>query len=217
MGWVSDEVIEEMRSSHQLGIFLRVETDPKLRLWFGMNDIPGRFDSIDPDGTVYLGAGQLLGIPTLEVLVNGTADAVEFTVSGIDPIEGGKMIDSIPAVRGAEVHVGITTLDDYYQPMSRIMPIWHGVASHIAEASPIATERDSPSLSLTLVVTAGESMRSRSSRALWSSAHQKEIAPGDKFCDATSRLARGVQPVWPHYVFAAFALGLLLVQNPFTA
>ncbi len=74
-----------MRGSHQLGLFLRIDTDPGLHIYFGVNDIPLGFDSIDPDGTVYLGGGRLIGIPSLEILVNGTSAAVDFTISGIDP------------------------------------------------------------------------------------------------------------------------------------
>jgi hypothetical protein len=199
MGWVPDNVIEALRASHQLGIFLRIDTDPALHVWFGINDIPANFDSIDPAGTVYLGGGKLVGIPTLEVLVNGTSDSVQFTISGIDPATGTKVIDNLPAVRGADVHLGITTLDDYYQPMSEIIPIWNGVASHLSEASPPVQEGKNVTLTLALSVVAGEATRSRASRSLWSSAHQKAISPTDLFCDATARLARGVQPPWPNY------------------
>jgi hypothetical protein len=163
----------------------------------GVNDIPVGFDSIDPNGTVYLGGGRLIGVPTLEVLVNGTADSVEFTISGIDPSTGQKMLESIPAVRGCAVHMGLTTLDQYYQPMSDIIPVWMGSASHLGEASQIVTGTQSPSLTLSLSVVSGEPTRSRPARSLWSSAHQKAISPTDKFCDQTARLARGVQPVWP--------------------
>jgi hypothetical protein len=199
MGWVPDNIVAEMRGSHQLGIFLRVDTDPALHIWFGVSDIPANFDSIDPDGTVYLGGGVLIGVPTLEVLVNGTADNVEFSISGIDPATGAKMIDSLPAVRGAEVMLGLTTLDQYFQPMSAIIPIWPGVASHVSEASNAVAEGDSQSLTLSLSVVSGEATRSRASASLWSGAHQKAISPTDKFCDGTSRLARGVQPEWPHF------------------
>lgn len=199
MGWVPDHVIYAMRGSHQLGIFLRVETSPSLHIWFGVNDIPANFDSIEPTGTVYLGGGALIGVPTLEVLINGTSDAVEFTLSGVDPVTGAEMIDSIPSVRGATVQLGLTTLDDYYQPMSNIVPIWDGVASHVSEASTAVKDGESPSLSLSLSVVSGEATRSRAARSLWSSAHQKARSPTDKFCDATARLARGVQPAWPIY------------------
>jgi len=49
---------------------------------------------------------------------------------------------------------------------------------------------------LSLAVVSGERTRSRPSRSMWSSAHQKAISSTDKFCDATARLARGVQPTW---------------------
>ncbi|MCD7109703.1 hypothetical protein LRX75_11710 [Rhizobium sp. DKSPLA3] len=199
MGWVPDNIIEELRGSHQLGIFMRVGTDPPLHLWFGVNDMPIGFDSIDPTGTVYLGGGRLQGIPTLEILVNGTSDSVEFTVTGIDPETGSKMIDSLPPVRGAEVHMGITTLDQYFQPMSSIIPLWCGTASHVGESRPAVQSGQGSSLTLSLAVASGNETRSRPSRSLWSSAHQKAIYPTDKFCDGTARLARGVQPVWPQY------------------
>lgn len=199
MAWIPDAVIEEMRGSHQLGLFLRVGTDPALHVWFGVHDIPANFDSIDPNGTVYLGGGVLIGVPTLEVLINGTADSVDFTLSGIDPVTGAKTLDALPPVRGAQVQIGITTLDHYYQPMSAIVPIWSGVASHVGEASQVQPSDGSMSLMLSLSVVAGEGTRSRPSRSLWSSAHQKAISPTDKFCDGTARLARGVQPVWPNF------------------
>ncbi|QXZ79670.1 hypothetical protein [Rhizobium sp. L51/94] len=199
MGWVRDDIIAEMRGSHQLGIFLRMATAPALHLWLGVNDIPAGIDSIDPSGTVYLGGGRLIGVPTLEVLVNGTADSVDFTVSGIDPSAAQRMIDSIPTVRGAEVHMGLTTLDQYFQPMSSIIPIWQGTAAYLSEASSSVSGTDNQTLNLSLTVATGESTRSRASRSLWSSAMQKAIAPTDKFCDQTARIARGVQPAWPNY------------------
>lgn len=196
MDFVPPHIIEEMRGSHQLGIFLRIDTDPALHMWFGVNDIPARFDSIDPDGTVYLGGGRLIGIPTLEVLVNGTSDSVEFTLSGLDPKLAAKTIESLPPVRGAAVNLGITTLDQYYQPMSAIIPSWEGTASHTGEQSSAVSTGQSVTLTLSLAVVSGEVTRSRAARSFWSAPHQKAISPTDKFCDETSRLARGVQPTW---------------------
>lgn len=188
-------VLNEMASSHQLAVFLRVGTDPALHLFFGVSEKVAGFDGIDPQGTVYIGC-SLIGIPTLEVLVNGTADSVEFTLSGIDTQTAAKTIDSIPAVRGAEVQLGVTTIDKYYQPMSAIIPLWQGVASHVGEqSSPVETGQN-PTTTLSLAVVSGESTRSRAARSLWSSPHQKAISPTDKFCDETARLARGVQPTW---------------------
>jgi hypothetical protein len=199
MAFIPDNVIEAFRGSHQLGLFMRIDTDPALHMWFGVNDIPAGFDSIDPDGTVYLGGGRLLGVPTLEVLVNGTSDSVEFSLSGIDPASASKTLESLPAVRGVAVHMGLTTLDDYYQPMSSIVPIWSGIASHVSEASQVTQSSQSVTLTLSLAVVSGEATRSRAARSLWSAPHQKAISPTDRFCDGTARLARGVQPAWPNF------------------
>ncbi|MBB4574384.1 hypothetical protein [Rhizobium lentis] len=199
VNYVPSAVLDRLRSSTLLGLFMRVATDPSLHIWFGVHDLPARFDSIDPDGTIYLGAGRLVGLPSLEILLNGTSDAVDFTMSGVDPASGSRLIDSIPEVRGALVHVGITTLDDYYQPMTEIIPLWQGVAARTAESMPVVSGREQPTLSLSLSVVAGENMRSRPSRALWSSAQQHAVSPTDDFCNNTIRYSRGVQPAWPNF------------------
>lgn len=199
MGWVPDNVIEALAGSHNLGIFVRVDTSPSLHLWFGVGDVPAGFDSIDPDGTVYLGGGQIVGIPSLEILMNGTSDAVDFTLSGVNPTTAAEMISSLPPVRGALVHVGITTLDQYYQPMSSIIPIWIGTASHTTESRPPTKDGEQAVLTLSLSVVSGENTRSRASKVLWSDSMQKSLYPTDDFCKGTALLARGTQPAWPHY------------------
>lgn len=199
MDWVPSTVVDALAESHQLGIFLHIATVPALRVWLGVNDIPITIESVDPSGAIYQGGGRLIGVPTLETLVNGTADSVEFAMSGVDPTSGAKVLSSIPPVRGADVFVGITTLDEYYQPMSQIVPLWRGTASHPTESSPTVMGAENRTLTLGLVVAAGSETRSRPARSIWSAAQQKAISPTDRFCDNTARMARGVQPVWPNY------------------
>ncbi|TIX89185.1 hypothetical protein [Rhizobium sp. P44RR-XXIV] len=199
MGWIPDDTIAAMRSSFQLGIFLRIDSDPALHIWFGMNDIPARFDSIDADGTVYMGGGRLLGVPELQVLVNGTADSVDFTLSGIDPAASARALDSLPPIRGAAVQMGIAVLDQYYQPLGPIIPIWKGTASHVSEVSTAVQGDETPSITLSLSVVTGSVTRSRPSQAIWSDAMQKAISPTDDFCKQVQRLAAGLAPVWPNY------------------
>jgi hypothetical protein len=199
MGYVPDAIIDRMRRSHKLGIFLHLATSPALRIWFGIHNIPAGFESVDGDGSVYQGGGMLVGVPLLEVLVNGASDNVDFTLSGLNPGLASTTLQTIPPVRGAALYMGITTLDDYYQPMSKIIPIWRGIASHISSSRPTVQGAVSPTTALSLSVVAGEATRSRPAYTLWSSAQQKILSPTDLFCDGTSRLARGVQPVWPNY------------------
>lgn len=197
MGYVPDNIIEAMRGSHQPALFVRLDTDPPLHLRLGGHDIPMGIDSVDPEGAVYLGC-RLQGIPSLEILINGMADSVEFSLSGIDPETAADMAASLPPVRGAAVQVGTTTLDQYYQPMSSIVWLWHGAASHRRRASPPAKSNQSRTVQLGLVVASGENGRSRGTQVLWSHAHQQAEYPGDDFFKNMQRMARGVQAVWPN-------------------
>lgn len=194
---VPEEVVEALRGDYQLGLFFRLNTETVLRWWMGVGDVPAGIDSIDVD-TLYLGGGRLLGVPTLEALFMGKSDKVEFTLSGVDVLTAQQVIAEIPEVRGADVHVGITTLDQYYQPMSAIIPLWKGTASHVRKViPPVVTGARSTTLSL--IVTGGSNTRSRAARVFWTKAHHQSKYPTDKFCNGTPRLGRGVAPSWPRF------------------
>lgn len=197
---IADAVIEALRRDHILGIFVRCEFTPKpLCLWFGTNDVELGMESVDEDGTVYLGGGILQGVPELEVLVNGIADRVEFTLAGIDPSSLDRYEIEQYQVRGAPVYVGITCLDDYYQPVAPIQPLWDGRASFVRETMPPVSGEESPTVMLMLSVGSGVTTRARASASIWSAAHQRALYPTDAFCDGTARLARGVAPTWPRF------------------
>lgn len=200
MEWLPPHIVERLRGSHLLGIFVYLDLDPKpLRLWMGVNDVPAKIESVDEDGSVYLGAGRLREVPTLDVLINGIADRVAFTLSGVDPLDAMKIDFDTLDVRGRDLHVGITTLDDLYQPMSHIIPLWTGTASLVKEDSPPVGPGQKRTVSLSLSVGSGNTTRDRNSASIWSPAHQRALYPTDAFCDGTPRVARGVAPPWPRF------------------
>lgn len=200
MGWVSDDIIADLRGSHEIGIYFRMDSDPPLRLWMGVNDVPQRLLAYDTEGDeIYLGGGRLQNIPYLEILLNGAADRQEFTMSGIDPDTLGLAAEELPEVRGCAVHIGITTLDDHHQPKSAIIPLLEGTASLITEASEPVEGTDNIQVTMGLSVAFGNVTRSRKTAVMWSAAMQRALYPTDAGCDGTARLARGVQPVWPRW------------------
>lgn len=201
MGYVPDEVIEALRSSHTLGIFMRIDTTPTGRFWMGTSDIPIKFKgtSIEADGGTYIGGGVLGGIPTLEALINDVAERVEFQMSGLTQDQSAIFNANVPEVRGKKVHVGFTVLDTDYKPVSDIIPIWTGSASFFSERSPPVGSTETPLITMALSVASGAVTRSRPSASLWSHAHQQALYPTDDFCKGTARLARGVAPSWPRY------------------
>lgn len=197
MGWIPDEIVDSLRKSSILGIFIRMDTDPPLRLWFGVNDIEMAMSYVEEEEAVYLGGGQLNGVPNIEVPINGVADRVDFIISGIDPATAASVMDSIPAVRGADFHIGTTTLDEYYQPLSPIIPLMRGVASGTSERSESASGDEKFTTSVALSVGFGSVTRSRKSASIWSQAQQKALYPTDDFCKNTARQARGTLTAWP--------------------
>lgn len=199
MDWLPDAVIEAMRGSHQLAVFFRLDIAPPLRLWMGVNDVPARVQSVDGSGAVYLGAGRLIGIPELEVLINGVADRIDFTLSGVTPDQAQELDLRAVDIRGKDIHVALTVLDDHYQPVVDPIPVWTGRASFVAENVAPVTGTQSPTIALALSAGAGVPSRERVSASLWSDAQQKALYPGDLFCGGTARLARGVSPSWPRF------------------
>lgn len=132
-------------------------------------------------------------------MINNNADTREFTLSGIDPVTAGLAMDSMPSVRGCDVTVAFTTLDDYFQPLTNPIPIWSAAASHVNESYPPVVGVADPTASLSLVTEAGSMARSRPAQILWSASHQKARFPGDRGCDNTALLASGVEPEWPRF------------------
>jgi len=193
-------VIDALRRSHNIGIFLRLATTEVLRVWLGVNDIPSGMDSVDPDtNQIYYGGGRLKDIPNLEAVINGIADRAEFRLSGIDPVTASKIEMDTWDVRGKAFHVGITTLDEKFQPMSSIIPMMTGRASFLTEGSPPVTGTANPTAWIGLSVGFGITTRARNSQALWSPPHHKSYHPTDLFCDNTARNERGAEPVWPRW------------------
>lgn len=197
--WLPDALVEELRGDHELAIFTRFAFDEPLYLWFGVNDVPTRIESVDETGQIYIGGGKLINVPELEVLINGTADRVDFTITGLNPENIASLDIAGAEVRGAEVHVAITALDHRYQPVVNPIPVWSGRASYVTENLPAVSGTKNQTVTLSLSVGSGDTTRERASASLWSDAQHQALFPGDLFCKGTARLARGSMPVWPTF------------------
>jgi hypothetical protein len=102
-------------------------------------------------------------------------------------------------VRGKPVHIGVTCLDQDYQPVSDIIPLFEGTASFIDQRSAPVVGSSPFSVALALSVGTGMLTRTYPSGSLWSDAQQQALFPGDRGCENTARLARGAYPPWPRF------------------
>src|SRR5690349_20941967 len=90
-----------------LGILFRLATDPVCRYWSGAGDITIPADDIEDSEATYVGAGAIAGIPQLSQLINGIAERVNFTISGLNARMMALADSESAEVQGAQVHLGI--------------------------------------------------------------------------------------------------------------
>lgn len=198
--YIPTDVTEALRGDYKAALFFRVGFENPLRLAFGFSDIPLGIESIDPNGVVYKAAGQLQDLPEIEVLFNGMAEEVSFTISGLSPEHGNLIIESAPPVVGAPAHLGFAPLDERYQPLSQIVSKWTGIADYlIDDYSPGEDIRSPPVRSITLVCMSGESARTKQSLKTYTDAAQRTISSDDKFCERVAKYVQRYMPDWPRY------------------
>ena len=200
MGYFPDATIALLKGSYNLGIFFRLGTTPALHLAFSINDIPVYIPGLDSPSMVYTGAGQFLNIPDLETMINGIASKVSFALSGLNPVAVAAMLDTAPEVLGALVTVGICPMDQYWQPVGTIVPVWTGTAEFIAEEFKVENDPAKPQVqSLMLTASTGDMSRASSNLQTFSDSAQKTLYPTDNFCIRVFRYVQTLLIKWPRY------------------
>lgn len=200
MAYLADTVITALRGCINLGVFFRLGTNPPLHLWMGMNDIPIGIPSVDPSGTIYNGAGRLLGVDKFEMMINGLASTATFSLSGVDPVFTAELAANAPSVVGAVAQVGIAPLDARWQPLSQIIPLWIGTADFWSETKQPVSDSSSPDVrTISLSTSAGDTMRARQRLVNWTDSSHQTLYPGDLFCSQVSRYNQTYQAAWPRF------------------
>lgn len=206
MGYLTTDQEDAFADLSRPAIFFRLDTDPALHLWAGFGDIEIGILS-ESAGTLYHGLGRFMALPQLEVMVNGMSDRIEFFVSGFGP-EAANFIDlEAPPVKGAECIVGLSSLDERYQPKCAIVPIWTGVADFRTMRQPKSkSAAQDATRTLGLSVGAGTTGRSRPRLAVWEHKTHMLEHPGvsgssgpDLIFSLLARYERLYQAAWPRF------------------
>jgi hypothetical protein len=198
MGYIPDGVIDALRGSYNIGLFFRLGTDPALHLWLGASDMKIGIPAFDAVGTKYLGWGRLRDLPDLETLINGLADVVTVSISGVSPEHAMQIAESTPPVLGARATIGFAPLDENYQAKSEIQQLWFGSAETWIMEQPVTKDgRSSPTRTLSVTMASGESGRARSALATFTDASQHLRFPTDDFFNRVSAYYVGKTLVWP--------------------
>jgi hypothetical protein len=101
----------EVRESY----LLKIDTPEPARIWSGVGDLVIPADIVEPAPAKYLGAGQLLDAPDFQQLINGIAERLEFTVSGVDDETIRLALEDAQDVKNAALYLGRVDFDENWQ------------------------------------------------------------------------------------------------------
>lgn len=159
---------------------LRIACDPIARVWGGVGwlDIPA--DSVEPEPARYLGGGQLLQIPDLEMLLNGQASRIDITISGVSRKTVSIFKDESKTLYGALVQIGLVWFDDDWQ-IDTVE--WLSVYTCGAPTISSKSNQNGRTRSISLSIGSDFVDRNIAPLALWTPADQARRSPDDLIFD----------------------------------
>lgn len=177
-------------------VLLYIETDEPVRAWTGVGAFQKAADAVDTEGGVYLGLGEMQDIPALQQLMNGVAQRIELSLSGVDARIVELADADAPEVRSKAVHIGLQFFDADWQPLAGTFWIWDGEADVIKTdtvSSPDFGRFRTVSLSVGSITTG----RRRPLLQNFTRAQQRRRSSDDAFCDRTGLYSGDSSSKWP--------------------
>ena len=165
-------------------VLLRFGTDPVARVCSGVNPIILPANPVDDEPSYYLGGGKLVEVPELEQVINGTAQRVQITVSGVSAATVALFRDESAGLQGASVHIGVAHQDSAWQ-ITEVE--WLGEL----RCDVPAAEYSRTSRSITISLGSENTDRSKAPVTLWTPADQRRRSPTDQFFDHVPGISQG--------------------------
>ena len=167
-------------------LLIRIATDPPARLWSGGGPLYLPADAIETtDAALYLGGGELLdGMTDVQQLINGTADRIDLSVSGVAAATQKLAVEEADDVKGARVDVGVVVFDDEWQVLSVTWAARY-------RADKLSVTRQEASRTITLSMGSDDTGRSSAPQAYWTHSDQQRRSPGDMIFDHVSGINGG--------------------------
>jgi hypothetical protein len=184
-----------------IGIFFRLETTPMVRLWLGFGSIQPGVNVYDLTGAEYIGFGEIKDVPSFRQLINGKAERVDFTISGVSGsvlavASGG---DS-QQVKGKRVAVGFAIMAPDWSLLGPVKWCSNYTADYLGIQQQPTKDPENP-IVRTLTLSCGTLMtgRRRPSFSYFTDQDQQGRFPGDRFCERTPVYANAFNKTWPTF------------------
>lgn len=187
--------------SQRIGLFFRLETTPVVRLWLGFGTIEPGVNRYDLTGAEYRGFGEIQNVPAVKQLINGKAERVEFTLSGVsgDLLRIASGGDS-QQVKGKRVAVGFCLMGPDWQLLGPVKWIQNYTADYLRLDQSVSEDPSQPIVrSITLSCGSLLTARRRPALSYFSNQDQQKRYPGDRFCERTPVYANGFAKSWPRF------------------
>lgn len=159
---------------------VRIDCDPPALFHSGYGPLLVPADGIiGPDPQIALGTGQLVNIPDFQQLINGTAERLEFQLSGVNEETIRLALEDAPSVRGARVDLGRMDFGEDWQQVGSV--VWEATfeARSLSVGRALATGTNTPTRTLTLTIAHGDTIRSRAPLAFFTDSDQRRRSPDD--------------------------------------
>lgn len=193
----ADEIAALEGSFCSFAGLVRIATPDPVRLWTGVGSRAVTGSAFDPDGSVFLGAGRLIDLPTFQRVWNGLAERVTITLTGVTDDMRDLVYVEADDVRGAIVRLGIIVLGETWEQIGPVRWLRRGRADTIeTENRPGERERVK-----TISLSIGSQLTGRKvpGAGVYTSADQ-QMRPGsddDRFCERTPGMTQLAVQKWP--------------------
>lgn len=181
-----------MPSYRESFVFYIATPDPAV-FWSGHGPLLLAADEVVPSPIVIMGAGQLVDIPALEMLLNGKAQRLEVTLSGVSEETITLAVDEAPQIPGTSIHIGRISFDEAWQ-VEGVDWEWTGEGRGLSVSS-----QDTGSgrvRTLVLTVAAGDTSRRRPALAYFTDADQRYDFPDDAIFSNVAGINAGTSRRW---------------------
>lgn len=175
---------------------MHMQTDPVVRAWTGIGSLRLEADSVDTEGGTYGGIGMMQDTPAIQSLVNGVAQRMDLTLSGVDQEILALVDGDAENVRSKQVDIGLLFMGEDWQPITTPLWVWQGQADFISTdsgSSPDFARTKSVTLSIGSITTG----RRRARLSYFTKVQQRERSSTDAFCDFVSRYSADSEIKWP--------------------
>lgn len=171
-------------------IVARIDCDPVALLWAGYGLLPLPADAVIPaGGEMALGGGELLSIPDFQQLIGGTAQRLEFSLSGVSAETVRLALEDAPSVKGARVDVGTAHFRDDWS-LENVE--WENVfTAKSLKISRPQEQNGQISRTISLTIVQGDTRRSRIINSFFTDADQRRKYPTDAVFSHVAGISAG--------------------------